>query len=269
MQSIINSIIKYRNLIIYFFLLLFSFNNLYNNSGIHYTKLRNLSIGIAGYSANQINNIKSYFNLITENKLLKEENLILKRNELSYSPNKMESKNSIPNIISANVIKNTINKRRNFILIDRGSNDGVLTDSGVINSSGIIGIINNVSPDYSSIISILNTDLKINVMIKRLSTIGSLYWDGYSPSKMILSDIPSSNQIKLGDTIVTGGMSFYFPKGIPIGTISNYKTNLTEGYFDIEVSIFNNFSSLNNVYIIDNLDNEQINKLINNWIKKI
>ena len=73
----------------------------------------------------------------------------------------------------------------------------------------------------------------------RLSTIGSLYWDGYSPSKMILSDIPSSNQIKLGDTIVTGGMSFYFPKGIPIGTISNYETNLTEGYFDIEVSIFN------------------------------
>ena len=95
MQSIINSIIKYRNLIIYFFLLLFSFNNLYNNSGIHYTKLRNISIGIAGYSANQINNIKSYFNLITENKLLKEENLILKRNELSYSPNNIEHKNNI------------------------------------------------------------------------------------------------------------------------------------------------------------------------------
>ena len=154
-------------------------------------------------------------------------------------------------------------------MIDKGSNDGILTDSGVINSSGIIGIINNVSPDYSSIISILITDLKINVMIKRLSTIGSLYWDGYSPSKMILSDIPSSNQIRLGDTIVTGGMSFYFPKGIPIGTISNYETKLNEGYFDIEVSIFNNFSSLNNVYIIDKLDNEQIIKLINNWLKKI
>ena len=98
----------------------------------------------------------------------------------------------------------------------------------------------------------------------RLSTIGSLYWDGYSPKKMILSDIPSSNQIKIGDTIVTGGMSFYFPKGIPIGSISNYKTNITEGYFEIEVSLFNDFSSLNNVYILDKLDNEQINKLISN-----
>ncbi len=59
-------------------------------------------------------------------------------------------------------------------------------------------------------------------------------------------------------------MSFYFPKGIPIGTISDYKNNITEGYFDIEVSLFNNFSSLNNVYVIDKLDNEQINKLLNN-----
>ena len=264
MQSIINSIIKYRNLIIYLFLLLFSFNILYNNSAVHFTKIADISISIAGYSAKQTNKVKSYFNLISENKLLKEENLLLKKNELNYSSNNVESEPLIPNIILASVIKNSLNKKRNFILIDKGSNDGVLLDSGVINSSGIIGIINNVSPDYSSIISILNTDLKINVMIKRLSTIGSLYWDGNNPSKMILSDIPSFNQVKLGDTIITGGMSFYFPKGIPIGTISDYKTNIIEGYFDIEVSLFNNFSSLNNVYVIDKLDNEQINKLLNN-----
>ena len=83
MQSIINSIIKYRNLIIYLFLLLFSFNYLYNNSALHYTKIGNISIGIAGFSAKKINNIKSYFNLIRENKLLKQENLILKQNELN------------------------------------------------------------------------------------------------------------------------------------------------------------------------------------------
>ncbi len=222
MQSIINSIIKYRNLIIYIFLLLFSFNYLYNNSGLHYSSLGNISISISGFSAKQINNVKSYFNLISENKLLKEENLILQKNQFNSYSNNVESESLMPNIIQANVIKNTINKTRNFILIDKGENDGVL------------------------------------------STIGSLSWDGDNPSKMILSDIPSSNQIKLGDTIITGGMSFYFPKGIKIGTISNYETNETEGYFNIEVSLFNNFSSLNNVYILDKLDNEQINKLINN-----
>ena len=264
MQSIINSIIKYRNLIIYLFLLLFSFNNLYNSSGLHYTKIGNISISVAGFSAKKINNIKSYFNLINENKFLKEENLILKKNEFNYSSNNLESESLIPNIVLANVIKNTIKNKKNFILIDKGANDGISLDSGVINSSGIVGIINNISPDYSSIISILNTDLKINVMVKRLSTIGSLSWDGSNPKRMSLSDIPTSNQIKIGDTIITGGMSFYFPKGIPIGIISNYETNETEGYFDIEVSLFNNFSSIDNVYVLDKLDNNQIKKLINN-----
>ena len=264
MQSIINSIIKYRNLIIYLFLLLFSFNNLYNSSGLHYTKIGNISISVAGFSAKKINNIKSYFNLINENKFLKEENLILKKNEFNYSSNNLESESLMPNIVLANVIKNTIKNKKNFILIDKGANDGISLDSGVINSSGIVGIINNISPDYSSIISILNTDLKINVMVKRLSTIGSLSWDGSNPKRMSLSDIPTSNQIKIGDTIITGGMSFYFPKGIPIGIISSYETNETEGYFDVEVSLFNNFSSLNNVYVIDRLDNSQIKKLINN-----
>jgi len=54
MQSIINSIIKYRNLIIYLLLLFFSFNNLYNKSGLHFLKIGNISISIAGFSANII-----------------------------------------------------------------------------------------------------------------------------------------------------------------------------------------------------------------------
>ena len=74
MQSIINSIIKYRNLIIYLLLLFFSFNNLYNKSGLHFLKIGNISISIAGFSANIIDDFKSYFNLINENELLKKEN---------------------------------------------------------------------------------------------------------------------------------------------------------------------------------------------------
>ena len=71
MQSIINSIIKYRNLIIYLLLLFFSFNILYNKSGLHFSKIETISISIAGFSANIIDDFKSYFDLINENELLK------------------------------------------------------------------------------------------------------------------------------------------------------------------------------------------------------
>ena len=99
--------------------------------------------------------------------------------------------------------------------------------------------------------------------MKNSSTIGSISWDGLDPRIVQLNDIPLSSSIKVGDTIVTGGMSFYFPKGIPIGKIEDYNNTSLEGYYTIDVSIFNDFSSLSNLYILERTDNEEIKFLLN------
>ena len=77
-----------------------------------------------------------------------------------------------------------------------------------------------------------------------------------------LNDIPLSSSIKIGDTIVTGGMSFYFPKGILIGTIINYDNSSLEGYYEIDVSVFNDFSSISNLYVLERTDNDEIKILL-------
>ena len=149
------------------------------------------------------------------------------------------------------------------MVIDKGTNGGVDEEMGVITSKGVIGIIKSVTENYASIISLLNTDLKVNAILKNSSTIGSITWDGLNPKILKLNDIPLSSSIKIGDTIVTGGMSFYFTKGIPIGTISNYDNSSLEGYYEIDVSVFNDFSSLSNIYVIERTDNDEIKILLN------
>ena len=62
---------------------------------------------------------------------------------------------------------------------------------------------------------------------------------------------------------MTGGMSFYFTKGIPIGRIEDYNNTSLEGYYSIDVSIFSDFSSLSNLYILQRTDNEEIKSLLN------
>ena len=98
--------------------------------------------------------------------------------------------------------------------------------------------------------------------MKKSSTLGSISWDGKNPKIVKLNDIPLSSSIKVGDTIITGGMSFYFPKGIPIGEIIDYDNSSLEGYYEIDILIFNDFSSLSNVYVIDRSDNEEIKDLL-------
>ena len=266
MQSIINSIVKNRNLIIYLFLSFVTFNYLYNNSSVHYSGFGKVGTFISGSTSSIYSYINSYFNLRQENNKLIEENLELKKYESQFidkSDTRDVSENKIDKTISAKVILNSINKNKNIIVINKGRLNGINKEMGVISSKGVVGIIKNITDNYSSIVSLLNTDLKINAVLKNTSTIGSISWNGLDPRIVQLNDIPLSSSIKLGDTIITGGMSFYFPKGIPIGRIENYNNTSLEGYYSIDVSIFSDFSSLSNIYILQRTDNDEIKSLLN------
>ena len=264
MQSIINSIVANRNLIIYLILSFISFNSLYINSSVHYNGIGKTATYLSGKSSFFSSAINSYFNLKDKNQKLIAENLKLKEIELEYKNQIVEYKSLESNsIINASVIFNSINKSKNIIVVDKGTNGGVTEEMGVITSKGVVGIIKSVTENYASIISLLNTDLKVNAILKNSSTIGSITWDGLNSKILKLNDIPLSSSIKIGDTIVTGGMSFYFPKGIQIGTISNYDNSSLEGYYEIDVSAFNDFSSLSNLYILERTDNDEIKILLN------
>ena len=231
MQSIINSIVKNRNLIIYLFLSFVTFNYLYNNSSVHYSGFGKIGTYISGSTSSISSYINSYFNLRQENNKLIEENLELKKNQSQFidkSDTRGVLESKINKTISAKVILNSINKSKNIIVINKGELNGITKEMGVISSKGVVGIIKNITDNYSSIVSLLNTDLKINAILKNTSTIGSISWNGLDPRIVQLNDIPLSSSIKVGDTIVTGGMSFYFPKGIPIGRIEDYNNTSLE-----------------------------------------
>ena len=266
MQSIINSIVKNRNLIIYLFLSFVTFNYLYNNSSVHYSGFGKIGTFVSGSTSSIYSYIYSYFNLRQENNKLIEENLELKKYESQFfdkSDARDDSENKIDKTISANVILNSINKSKNIIVINKGELNGITKEMGVISSKGVVGIIKNITDNYSSIVSLLNTDLKINAILKNSSTIGSISWNGLDPRVVQLNDIPLSSSIKLGDTIITGGMSFYFPKGIPIGKIEDYNNTSLEGYYSIDVLLFSDFSSLSNLYVLQRTDDDEIKLLLN------
>jgi len=262
MQSIINSIVKNRNLIIYLVLSFITFSFLFNNSTLHFNELGKVSTYLAATSSKFSSSISLYFNLKEENEKLIIENLQLKKIESIYRYSQT-GEDTLNSINSAKVIVNSINKSKNIIIIDKGKLDNINSEMGVVSSKGVVGIVKNVTDNYASIISLLNTDLKLNAILKNSSTIGSVAWDGLNSRILKLNDIPLSSSLKVGDTVVTGGMSFYFPKGIPIGKIVNYDSSSLEGYYEIDIEIFNDFSSLSNLYIFNRTDNYEIQSLLN------
>ena len=144
------------------------------------------------------------------------------------------------------------------MLINKGRNDSVKQDMGVITSKGIVGIIENNSSNYANVQSVLNSLSEINASIKNTNNFGSLKWNGEDFKTVQLVDILRSAAIKKGDTVITGGMSSIFPKGIPIGTIENFDLDVSQNYYLIDVKLFNDMTTLDHVYVIENLNRDEI-----------
>jgi rod shape-determining protein MreC len=170
-------------------------------------------------------------------------------------------------VIDANVIKNSYLNQRNILIIDKGHEDGITSEMGVISDQGIIGVVKSVSKNYSSVISILNQDLKINVRLKNSSAFGSLSWKGTNPNDFQIDDVVISSSVIKEDTIITGGMSSFFPLGIPLGKISNYEADIKSGYYKINASLFEDPSQVYYVYVVENFDIEEIKKIKKDILK--
>ncbi len=267
MQRILNALVRFRNPVLYFFLLGISLLFLNGNSNFHKSQLEKYSLYFSESIYNVSNKIENYFNLKKINqKLLKENEVLkdlqLKSNRIPLYPNDLKIKRRFPfKVKAANVIKNSFLNQRNYIIIDKGYADGISKEMAVISDQGIIGIVKSVSKHYSSVISILNQDLKINIRLKNSSAFGTLSWKGINPNDFQVDDVVINSLILEGDTIVTGGMSSYFPLGIPLGKISSFESDNKSGYYKIEVMLFKDPSQVYYVYVIENKDIEDIKKL--------
>jgi rod shape-determining protein MreC len=108
--------------------------------------------------------------------------------------------------------------------------------------------IENTSPNYATVISILNKKSQINAKIKKSNHFGSLIWNGKSTGFVQLVDVPRLAAIRKGDTIVTGGQSVIFPKYNNIGTIDKIEIDNQTNYYTITVRLFNDMTNLGHVY---------------------
>ena len=215
---------------------------------------------VVGLAYENLNIFKRYVNLGAVNDSLAKENAKLNTQLLAIqtvdTAKLVTVKDTVNAVqftyLAARVIKNSITLRNNVITINKGSADGIQSGMAVISAGkGVVGLIRDVSPHLATIESLLNKNTKISVSIKSTKALGSLVWGERNSdySKAYIKDIPNHFKVKLGDTIVTSGFGS-FPPGIPVGRISNRGIATGDNFLTIEINLFNDFSTLQYVYVI-------------------
>lgn len=220
---------------------------------------------ISAWFYHQEAKITDYFYLKRENLKLIEENRQL-RAQQSHNKSIISATNTSAPIdtnfsyIAGRIVSNPFQFRNNYFLAYGGKKQGVATDMGVISPLGIVGIVTEVTDNYSKILPLINSRSSIPAAIKNTGAFGSLIWNGESPHVVQLVDVEKTALVKLGDTIVTHGSSVIFPKNLPIGKVL-FIDDASENFYTIHVQLFDKLTELQTIYFIHSEDKPEIDHL--------
>lgn len=164
-------------------------------------------------------------------------------------------------VVPARVIKNSVNARNNYIVIDKGSDAGVRQGMGVLHEDGPVGIVIATSPKFSKVLSILHSESMISTSIKRNNYFGSLVWRSVNPQRMRMEAVPKHAPVQSGDTVVTSGQSAVFPKGVVVGTVDTFWIDRGSSFYSIDVGLQIDMSRLDHVYVLDYAWSEELDSL--------
>lgn len=162
--------------------------------------------------------------------------------------------------IPATIVKISNNTQHNYLIIGKGTKDGITVGSGVVTGKGAIGVIDAVSENYSYARSFQNFGMSISSRIGRFGSVGPLEWDGRSRNRATLKEIPHHMEFHKGDTVYTSGYSSIFPPDIPLGIIGEAKI-VNGATYEIDVDLLEDFGALRYVTIVDNVAQEEMKRL--------
>ena len=284
MKNLLDFLARYNHWLLFIilevasFVLLFQFNN-YQGS-VWFTSANAVSGKVFEWSAS----VEQFFALTKVNEDLTQRNLLLEQQVrlLTDSIQQRDGAAAMPQsrqlqlladyrLIPAKVVSNTVNRRDNFITIDKGAKDGVKKDMGVVCGNGVVGIVYLVSDHYSILLPVLNSQSNISCTIKGRGYFGYLHWTGGATNLAYVDDSPRHAHFKLYDLVVTSGYSSVFPPGILVGKILHVYNSSDGLSYRLNVKLSTDFANLRDVCVIDNTamaERIQIMQAANDSIKE-
>ncbi|HRX93183.1 MAG TPA: rod shape-determining protein MreC [Chitinophagaceae bacterium] len=283
MRNIFLFISRYRTFFTFLILQVVALWFLFNYNRFHRTKFLGIANEITGRINTQYNKVEDYFAMKAENQRLNRLNDSL----MNLLPQNFDTPDTSYRLVKdsvaydttgrirqyvwrdAKVIYNTINFQKNYIQLNRGANQGVRDNMSVISSDGsAVGVVVNVSPNYSVVMSLLHVQSKRSVLLKRTGSMGIIEWDGKNPHYLVLRNIPRSDSVVVGDTVLTNVFS-EFPPGFMVGRVAEVVKDKGSNFHILKIRPSANFFSLQQVHVVEKLHLNEQKELLEATRKKI
>ena len=239
------------------FLLLFRFNNY---QGSVWFSAANSAVAEVN---RRYSDVMSYLDLKEVNRHLTDENLRLQleadrlrealyetARDTSHTERVVRRLLENYRLIPAEVVSNSKERADNYLVIDRGTADGVAPEMGVVGGGGAVGIVYLAGLHHSLVIPLTNKKSSVSCRVRGQRYFGYLQWDGRNMRVASLDDIPRYARVKVDDVVETSGYSAVFPPGIFVGRIAGIGNSADGQSYRLTVNLGTDFSNIRDVNVI-------------------
>ncbi|MEY3245611.1 MAG: rod shape-determining protein MreC [Bacteroidota bacterium] len=266
MRNVFLFLRRYSVFIIFLVMQIMALSMLFTDNRFHNTVMGMVTNELAGNVNKRVDKAEEFLSLSEQNRKLREQNAKL----LSLLPNGILLPDSAMELVtdtfrldsvkqyrqyeylSAKVISNSVFLQQNYIVLHRGSDQGIQPNMAVVGVDGVVGTIVHVSPNMSLVMSLLNRQSKVIATLKKGSGLGEINWDGKDPRYLVLTKIPKTVVVKKGDTVVTSPYSDKFPPGLPIGIVDEVEQDQETNTYILLVKTAVNFYNVQHAYAVRN-----------------
>ena len=157
-------------------------------------------------------------------------------------------------LIPAQVVGRNLVTDHNTITINKGANHGLKTGQAVLTVSGAVGYIFKPGANTSHVMLITDRYSVVDALIQKTRAHGLI--EGKTKDSCILQYVERTEDVKDGDLIVTGGLDNIFPKGFPLGVITNIERKTKNASLQIEVKPVVDANKVEEVFIVKSTSSE-------------
>jgi rod shape-determining protein MreC len=275
MRNVFLFIQRFFNLIFFLFLQVVALTMLFRYNKFHEAVLSGVTNELSGRVNLRYNKVETYFTLQKENNALREQNarlLNMLKADYAWPDSSFRLISDTVKIdtleqyrkflyLPAKVISNAVNSQQNYLMLQRGSLQGVAPNMAVVGPDGVIGTVVNVSNNMSVVMSMLHRQTKIVAVLKKGSGFGEVTWDGQDPRFVTLSKVPQTVTVAKGDTVVTSQFSDKYPPGHLIGYVETVEEDKATSTYNLKVRTATNFHAVQHAFVVKNLQKAEMDEL--------
>lgn len=163
--------------------------------------------------------------------------------------------------LAADVVSRDESAFLRYVLLNKGSNDGVSRNMPVVTDQGLVGLVTETTATASKVLLVTDASSAVNVRLQAARAEGVLV--GQESGELRLLYIALEVELKPGDRIVTSGLGGTFPSGIVVGTVASVRRRTNDVAQEADVQSAVDFNRLETVLIITNFTPPELQPLVN------